>query len=78
MKAGVGVAGRAMGDRVISGGVMGANERGGSRSLGRAGSHVPEGGRAVVGSPVGGLHRAGDGGWLPRRLRFEFLSYTCS
>lgn len=67
-----------MGDRVILGGVMGADKTGGSRSLGRAESLVPEGGRGVVGSPVGRLHCLVDGGWLPWRLRFEFLSCTCT
>lgn len=67
-----------MGDRVILGGVMGADKTGGSRSLGRAESLVPEGGRGVVGSPVGRLHCSVDGGWLPWRLRFEFLSCTCT
>lgn len=32
----------------------------------------------MVGSPGGGIHLGGEGGWLPLRLKFDSLPYTPS
>lgn len=62
--------------RVVSGGVMEGNATGGLRSLRRAERTEEE--RETVGSPAGGLHLGDEGGWLPLRLKFDFLSCTPS